>query len=59
MATGRTTPSPRPTAGALRFVEASTTTPTTIDITTYVRQQMTAHCLCLPPSLRPRWAGSW
>ncbi|MFE0580268.1 DUF6875 domain-containing protein [Streptomyces sp. NPDC058874] len=47
----RTTAAPRPTAGALRLVEASTPTPTTIDITAYVRQ-ITAHCPYLGPSLQ-------
>ncbi|OIJ95448.1 DUF6875 domain-containing protein [Streptomyces colonosanans] len=47
----RTTTAPRPTAGALRLVEASTTSPTTVDISAYV-QQMTAHCPYLAPSLR-------
>ncbi|MFD9724790.1 DUF6875 domain-containing protein [Streptomyces sp. NPDC059072] len=49
----RTRPSaaPRPTAGALRLVEASTTAPATIHISAYVRQ-MTAHCPYLAPSLQ-------
>lgn len=51
MTTPRTTAAPRPTVGALRLVEASTTRPTTVDISDYV-QQMTAHCPYLAPSLR-------
>ncbi|RSS78247.1 hypothetical protein EF903_32625, partial [Streptomyces sp. WAC05292] len=49
----RTRPSaaPRPTAGALRLVEAGTSTPTAVDIAAYVRQ-MTAHCPYLAPSLQ-------
>ncbi|WP_249465281.1 hypothetical protein [Streptomyces fradiae] len=41
----------RPTAGALRLVEPSTATPTSVDVSAYVRQ-MTAHCPFLAPSLR-------
>jgi hypothetical protein len=41
----------RPTAGALRLVEPSTTKPRSVDIGGYVRQ-MTAHCPYLAPSLR-------
>ncbi|MGW2491941.1 DUF6875 domain-containing protein [Streptomyces sp. NPDC001606] len=41
----------RPTAGALRLVEASTTRPSSVDITGYA-QLMTAHCPYLAPSLR-------
>ena len=55
--TGRTTPAPRPTAGALRLVEASTTRPRTVDLGGYARQ-MTALCPYLAPSLRAgltRW----
>ncbi|MGR3935309.1 DUF6875 domain-containing protein [Streptomyces sp. BRA346] len=51
MTTPRTTAAPRPTAGAFRLVEASTTRPTTVDISDYA-QQMTAHCPYLAPSLR-------
>ncbi|MDQ1005763.1 hypothetical protein QFZ82_000248 [Streptomyces sp. V4I23] len=51
MTRSRTIAAPRLTAGALRLVEASTTTPTTVDITAYVRQ-MTAHCPFLAPSLQ-------
>ncbi|MCZ2526980.1 DUF6875 domain-containing protein [Streptomyces sp. HB2AG] len=51
MTTPRTTAASRPTAGALRLVEAGTTSPTTVDISDYV-QQMTAHCPYLAPSLR-------
>ncbi|TVL88431.1 DUF6875 domain-containing protein [Streptomyces sp. SAJ15] len=51
MTTDRTTPAPRPTAGALRLVEASTTRPTSVDISGYVRR-MTAHCPYLAPSLQ-------
>ncbi|MFI1864765.1 DUF6875 domain-containing protein [Streptomyces jumonjinensis] len=51
MTTGRTTPAPRPTAGALRLVEVSTTRPRSVDISDYARQ-MTAHCPYLAPSLR-------
>ncbi|KJY17222.1 hypothetical protein, partial [Streptomyces katrae] len=47
----RTSAAPRPTAGALRLVEASTTAPATIHISAYVRQ-MTAHCPYLAPSLQ-------
>ncbi|MFJ4866005.1 hypothetical protein [Streptomyces sp. NPDC088748] len=48
--TDRTSAAPRPTAGALRLVEASTSQPTSVDISDYV-QQMTAHCPYLAPSL--------
>ncbi|MFF0437482.1 DUF6875 domain-containing protein [Streptomyces sp. NPDC004327] len=51
MTTGRTIAAPRPTAGALRLVEASTPSPTTVDITAYVRE-MTAHCPYLARSLQ-------
>ncbi|MGW2103639.1 DUF6875 domain-containing protein [Streptomyces olivaceoviridis] len=51
MTTGRTSAAPRPTAGALRLVEPSTTRPTSVDISDYVRH-MTAHCPYLAPSLR-------
>lgn len=51
MTTGRTNAAPRPTAGALRLVEASTTRPRSVDISDYARQ-MTAHCPYLAPSLR-------
>ncbi|MEU6315158.1 DUF6875 domain-containing protein [Streptomyces sp. NPDC047014] len=51
MTTSRTRVAPRPTAGALRLVEAGTATPATIDITAYVRR-MAAHCPYLAPSLR-------
>ncbi|WP_329182303.1 hypothetical protein OG754_40690 (plasmid) [Streptomyces decoyicus] len=57
MTTSRTTPAPRPTAGALRLIEASTTQPTTVDLSDYAGQ-MTAHCPYLAPSLRAgltRW----
>ena len=57
MTTGRTRPAPRPTAGALRLVEASTTRPTSVDISDYARQ-MTAHCPYLAPSLQ-RGLTSW
>ncbi|WP_262004965.1 DUF6875 domain-containing protein [Streptomyces sp. FIT100] len=43
----------RPTAGALRLVEASTTRPRSIDIARYV-QQMTDHCPYLSPSAEQR-----
>ncbi len=42
---------PRPTAGALRLVEASTTRPSSVDISDYARR-MTAHCPYLAPSLQ-------
>ncbi|WP_024756049.1 DUF6875 domain-containing protein [Streptomyces exfoliatus] len=48
---------PRPTAGALRLVEASTTQPVTVDIAPYT-QQMTARCPYLAPSLQ-RGLTSW
>ncbi|MDI1458910.1 hypothetical protein NHG22_34625 [Streptomyces sp. ATE26] len=51
MTTGRTSAALRPTAGALRLVEASTTRPTSVDISGYARQ-MTAHCPYLAPSLQ-------
>lgn len=41
----------RPTAGALRLVEPSTATPTSVDVSACVRQ-MTAHCPFLAPSRR-------
>ncbi|MEU7024382.1 hypothetical protein ABZ990_27555 [Streptomyces sp. NPDC046203] len=41
----------RPTAGALRLVEAGTATPTTVDIAAYT-QRMTAHCPYLAASLQ-------
>ncbi|MEN8656189.1 DUF6875 domain-containing protein [Streptomyces sp. 21So2-11] len=50
MTTARITPAPRPTAGALRLVEASTARPRSVDVSDYVRQ-MTAHCPYLAPSL--------
>ncbi|WP_405980217.1 hypothetical protein [Streptomyces sp. NBC_00158] len=51
MTTSRTRATPRPSAGALRLIEASTPRPTSVDITAYV-QQMTDHCPYLAPSLR-------
>ncbi|AXG78263.1 DUF6875 domain-containing protein [Streptomyces paludis] len=51
MTTGRTGAAPRPTAGALRLVEAGTTRPTSVDISDYARQ-MTSHCPYLAPSLQ-------
>ncbi|MFI5945516.1 DUF6875 domain-containing protein [Streptomyces uncialis] len=42
---------PRPTAGALRLVEASTTRPSSVDVGDYARQ-MTAYCPYLAPSLQ-------
>ncbi|MGI5451434.1 DUF6875 domain-containing protein [Streptomyces sp. CA-243310] len=51
MTTGRNSAAPRPTAGALRLVEASTTRPRSVDISDYIRQ-MTAHCPYLAPSLQ-------
>ncbi|MFJ3877436.1 DUF6875 domain-containing protein [Streptomyces sp. NPDC090077] len=50
MTTTRTTAAPRPTAGALRLVEASTTRPTSVAIDAYV-QRMTAFCPYLAPSI--------
>ncbi|MGW0034476.1 DUF6875 domain-containing protein [Streptomyces sp. NPDC003314] len=47
----------RPTAGALRLVEASTTRPDSIDIAGYV-EQMTAHCPYLSPSVE-RGLTTW
>lgn len=41
---------PRPTAGALRLVEASTADPRTIDVARYL-EQMSAHCPYLSPSV--------
>ncbi|MFI0220050.1 DUF6875 domain-containing protein [Streptomyces lydicus] len=57
MTTHSTTAAPRPTAGALRLIEASTTRPTTVGISDYV-QQMTAHCPYLAPSLE-RGLTTW
>ncbi|MFF3214288.1 DUF6875 domain-containing protein [Streptomyces sp. NPDC002886] len=52
MTRARTTPAPRrPTAGALRLVEAVTIRPTSVDVSAYV-EQMTAHCPYLEPSLQ-------
>ncbi|MEU1801162.1 DUF6875 domain-containing protein [Streptomyces sp. NPDC019937] len=51
MTTPHTTAASRPTAGALRLVEASAIRPTAVDISDYM-QQMTAHCPHLAPSLR-------
>ncbi|MGW1187509.1 DUF6875 domain-containing protein [Streptomyces sp. NPDC002559] len=48
---------PRPTAGALRLVEAGTVSPRSIDITGYV-QRMTAFCPYLAPSLEQGYT-SW
>ncbi|MYQ77515.1 MULTISPECIES: DUF6875 domain-containing protein [unclassified Streptomyces] len=42
---------PRPTAGALRLVEAGTTRPGSVDMGAYARQ-MAAHCPYLDPSLQ-------
>jgi hypothetical protein len=55
--TSRTSAAPRPTAEALRLVEASTTRPRSVDISGYARQ-MTAHCPYLAPSLQ-RGLTSW
>ncbi|CAM5678148.1 MULTISPECIES: hypothetical protein [Streptomyces] len=47
----------RPTAGALRLVEARTTRPRTVGITSYA-QAVTVNCPCLAPSLErglTRW----
>ncbi|MFF4283282.1 hypothetical protein ACFY0Z_31435 [Streptomyces kronopolitis] len=57
MTTSRTTPAPRPTAGALRLVEASTPRPSSVDLGDYARQ-MTAHCPYLAPSLQ-RGLTTW
>ncbi|MFJ6792057.1 hypothetical protein [Streptomyces angustmyceticus] len=57
MTTGRTTPAPRSTAGALRLVEASTPRPRTVDLGDYARQ-MTAHCPYLALSLQ-RGLTTW
>ncbi|WP_018545908.1 DUF6875 domain-containing protein [Streptomyces sp. LaPpAH-108] len=51
MTTDRTSAAPRPTAGALHLVEASTTQPRSVDIDDYARQ-MTTHCPYLAPSLQ-------
>ncbi|WP_431781021.1 DUF6875 domain-containing protein [Streptomyces chumphonensis] len=48
---------PRATAGALRLVEASTATPTTVDVGAYLRE-MSAHCPYLEPSLH-RGLTNW
>ncbi|MFB7346111.1 DUF6875 domain-containing protein [Streptomyces hydrogenans] len=47
----------RPTAGALRLVEASTTRPSSIDITGYAERMM-AHCPYLAPSVE-RGLTTW
>ncbi|MCX0244351.1 DUF6875 domain-containing protein [Streptomyces drozdowiczii] len=51
MTTSRTSAAPRPTAGALRLVEAATTRPRSVDIGAYAHR-MTAHCPYLAPSLQ-------
>ncbi|MFF6772680.1 DUF6875 domain-containing protein [Streptomyces sp. NPDC012637] len=48
---------PRPTAGALRLVEASSTRPATVNIAEYA-ERMTAHCPYLAPSLQ-RGLTTW
>lgn len=57
MTTPRSTAAPRPTAGALRLVEADTVRPRSVDVSDYVRQ-MTDHCPYLAPSLE-RGLTTW
>lgn len=57
MTTSRTSAASRPTAGALRLVEASTTRPRSVDISGYAHR-MTAHCPYLAPSLQ-RGLTTW
>ncbi|MFI6149957.1 hypothetical protein [Streptomyces sp. NPDC051109] len=57
MTASHPTSAPRPTAGALCLVEASTTRRTSVDISVYV-EQMTAHCPYLDPSLQ-RGLARW
>ncbi|MFJ9886596.1 DUF6875 domain-containing protein [Streptomyces sp. NPDC091287] len=57
MTSTRTDGASRPTAGALRLVEASTDRPKSIDITGYVERMM-AHCPYLSPSIE-RGLTTW
>lgn len=57
MNTRRCSAASRPTAGALRLVEASTNRPESVDVSGYA-QQMTAHCPYLAPSLQ-RGLTTW
>ncbi|MGW2276751.1 DUF6875 domain-containing protein [Streptomyces sp. NPDC001770] len=57
MTNSRSTAALRPTAGALRLIEAGSTRPTTVDIGDYIRR-MTEHCPYLAPSLE-RGLTTW
>ncbi|KPI05898.1 hypothetical protein OK074_4388 [Actinobacteria bacterium OK074] len=56
MTTTHTGGAPRPTAGALRLVEARTTAPKTVDITAYAGA-VAAHCPYLAPSVERGLTG--